>query len=74
MKDKKLIFGDFTSWKAFSEYAEIHYLPLLDRLTGEKSPLSPEEKYVLDYLHEDLTAIVNNANEFDSKFEVKGEK
>ncbi|UKI53151.1 MAG: hypothetical protein L6V86_08690 [Treponema sp.] len=33
MTMEKLVVGDFLSWRSFAEYAERHYLGLLDELS-----------------------------------------
>lgn len=68
----KIMIGDFTSWKNFSEYIEAKYLPLLDELQEIKS-LSPEQKDILYYLHDDLVSIVNNSEELDKSMNIKKE-
>ena len=34
---EKLVVGDFFSWRSFAEYAEWHYLGLLDELSEDES-------------------------------------
>lgn len=68
----EIMIGDFTSWKDFSEYTETHYLSLLEELYENKA-LSPEQKYVLDYLYDDLVSIVNNSEELDKRMKIKKE-
>lgn len=69
----EIMIGDFTSWKKFSEYIEAKYLPLIKELYENKA-LSLEQKYVLDYLHDDLVSIVNNSEELDKRMNIKKEK
>lgn len=67
-----MMIGDVESWQSFAAYAEIHYLPLIYELAENKS-FSPEQRNKLYYLHDDLTSIVNNAEEFDNRMNMKKE-
>lgn len=51
-------------WKSFAEYAELYYLPLLNELS-ESGNVTAEQKRRLDFLFNDLTDIVNNAEALD---------
>lgn len=51
----------FDSLKDWCEYTEIHYLPLLDKLTEQDSLITDkDDKWLLTLLFNDLTSIVNN--------------
>ena len=63
---------DFESWESFAAYAEKHYLPLIYELADNNS-FSPEQRDKLYFLHEDLTGIVNNAEELDRRMNKKKE-
>lgn len=62
----KLIVGNFFSWRSFAEYAERHYLGLLDELSKNES-FSADQRDTLCFLHDDLVSIINNAEELDRK-------
>lgn len=51
----------FDSLKDWCEYTEIHYLPLLDKLTEQDSVITDkDDKRLLAFLFDDLTSLVNN--------------
>lgn len=70
---EKLVVGDFLSWRSFAEYAERHYLGLLDELSENES-FSADQRDTLCLLHDDLVSIINKAEEFDRKMGIKGNK
>ena len=61
MKDFKV--NNFDSVEDFVSYTEAHYLPLLDRLSKQNAFVSEDDRRLLSFLHDDLTAFVNSYNE-----------
>ena len=57
MKDIKI--GNFDTIQDFIWYTEIHYLPLLDRLSEKDSSITDDDRHLLAFLHSDLTSFVN---------------
>lgn len=68
-----MMIGDFESWESFATYAKTHYLPLIYEL-AENESFSPEQRDKLYYLHDDLTSIVNNAEEFDDRMNMNNRR
>ena len=61
MKDFKI--NNFNTIQDFMYYAEVHYLPLLDRLSEKNTVMTEEERVLLSFLHDDMTSMVNNYNQ-----------
>lgn len=51
---------NFDDWDSFKSYAVAHYLPLLDSL-GENHNLTPKERKLVNFLHDDLKSLINNS-------------
>ena len=60
MKDFKI--NNFDTIQDFMSYAEVYYLPLLDRLSEKNAVITEEDRYLLSFLHDDMTSMVNNYN------------
>lgn len=44
---------------SFLDYAELHYLPLLDRVSEEGHEVTRDEARLLAMLHDDITSMVS---------------
>ena len=61
MEDFKI--NNFDTIQDFMIYAEVHYLPLLDRLSEKNAVITEEDRHLLSFLHDDMTSMVNNYNQ-----------
>ena len=63
--DKRIAssFGSFDDFDDFVSYTDVHYLPLLDKISEEGYEITRDDARLLRFLYDDLTTLVNNGLE-----------